>query len=62
MIYLQDYKKKEAERVQLGKDLQKLKQNQSEREMKELAETMKKDREADKLAKEKIRQQIARDR
>ncbi|XP_067686312.1 UBX domain-containing protein 4-like [Haliotis asinina] len=58
----EEAKRKEKERIKLGHEVQKLKQFQQERELKETAQQLKKDREDDKKARERIREQIARDR
>lgn len=55
-------KAKERERRELGKQLQKLKETQKERELQELAEARQKERREEREARERIRQQIAQDR
>ncbi|XP_046334253.2 UBX domain-containing protein 4-like [Haliotis rufescens] len=58
----EEVKRKEMERIKLGQEVQKLKQFQQDRELKETAQQLKKDREDDKKARERIKEQIARDR
>ncbi|ESO90181.1 hypothetical protein LOTGIDRAFT_192354 [Lottia gigantea] len=58
----EERKNKEEEKRQLGKDLQKLKQFQKEKEMQEVQEQLRKDKEADRIARQKVKEQIARDR
>lgn len=55
-------KLEEAERRKLGRDLQKLKEFQKEREMKETADQLKKEKAEEKRQRDKIKEQIARDR
>merc|ERR1712002_616581 len=55
-------KQDEKDRIELGKSLSQLKKYQAEQEAKEVAEQLKKDKYEDKLAKERIREQIAKDR
>ncbi|KAJ8306909.1 hypothetical protein KUTeg_014993 [Tegillarca granosa] len=55
-------KQKEAERRQIGQGLQKLREFQKEREILETQKQLKKDKEEDKKAKARIREQIAKDR
>lgn len=52
----------EIERRKLGQGLHKLKEKQAEAELKEIKDQMKKDKEEQRRAKEKIRQQIEQDR
>ena len=62
MFCIQKALNAEIERRKLGQGLQKLKERQTEMEMKELKDQMRKDKEEQKKAKEKIRQQIEQDR
>lgn len=55
-------KQKEAERRQIGQGVQKLREFQKEREILETQKQLKKDKEEDKKAKARIREQIAKDR
>ncbi|XP_061178225.1 UBX domain-containing protein 4-like [Saccostrea echinata] len=55
-------KEEEKERRKLGKDLQKLKEFQKERELKDSVEQMRKEKAEEKRQRDKIREQIARDR
>lgn len=55
-------KLKEKNRRELAKDVQKLKQFQEEQKWKEAKDEIRKDKEEDMKAKQRIREQIARDR
>lgn len=52
----------EKERRQLGQELQQLRENQKEQELKELQEQLKKEKQEERKAKERVREQIAKDR
>jgi len=55
-------KLEEAERRQLGRDVGKLRQWKEERERKEIENSYKKQKEEDRLAREKVRADLERDR
>lgn len=59
---LQKARNAEIERRELGKGLSKLKQMKLEQEAKETREALRKDKEETRLAREKVKEQIARDR
>ncbi|KAK6182918.1 hypothetical protein SNE40_010493 [Patella caerulea] len=58
----EDARRKEEEKRQLGKDVQKLRQFQKEREILEVQKQLKKEKDEDKIARQKVKEQIARDR
>jgi len=55
-------KNEEAERRQMGQDMAKLKQWKEQRERKEFENSYKKQKEEDRLAREKVRADLERDR
>lgn len=60
--YQEEEKKKEMEKRRLGKELQKFKEDQQKKEMLDYAQQRQKEKVEDKLARERIKAQIAQDR
>lgn len=59
---MEEMKRKEKERIELGKNLNKLRELKAEQEQKEVMEGWKKEKEEAKAARERVKQQIAQDR
>jgi len=55
-------KQREFERRQIGQGVQKLRERQKEQDIRDAAKEFRKDKEADRLAREKVKEDIARDR
>ena len=59
---MQKERLKEIERRKVGQSVQQLKQYQQERELLEVREQLKKEKEAERKARERVKQDIERDR
>lgn len=60
--YVQEERQKEIERRKFGQNVQQLRHNQHEQELREVKEQLRKEKEEQRKARERIKQEIERDR